>query len=121
MKKKETWYHSGVAMKVHIEERRAWVRTHPHTVVRDMDPDYPLFRHDPTGTLMRTFRLWLLENGGRRGRPAAYLGSVELCGGRFSRDGLSRVFRRVSSLQAKDARRRSRRELGKLLRERRSS
>jgi len=48
VKKKETWYHSGVAMKVHIEERRAWVRTHPHTVVRDMDPDYPLFRHDPT-------------------------------------------------------------------------
>ena len=44
-------------MKFHVEERLAWIRTNPHTVVRDLDPDFPRFREDTTGSLMRILRI----------------------------------------------------------------
>jgi hypothetical protein len=81
-------------MNFHVEERLAWIRTNPHTVVQDRDPDFPRFREDPTGSLMRTMRVWLTD----RTRPSAYLGSVEVCRRRFARPGLYRMLRRASSL-----------------------
>lgn len=80
-------------MNFHVEERLAWIRTNPHTVVRDLDPDFPLFREDTTGSLMRTLRIWLMDSA----RPSAYLGSVEVCNDRLSMPGLYRMLRRASA------------------------
>jgi hypothetical protein len=67
------------AMFFHVEERRAWIRTHTHTVVYDRDPDYPRFAKDPTGTVKRMLRIWLAEPKGDRPYLRAYLGTVTFC------------------------------------------
>jgi len=63
----------------HIEERRAWIRTHTHTVVYDRDPDYARFAKDSTGAVKRMLRIWLAEPKGDRPYLCAYLGTVSFC------------------------------------------
>ena len=63
----------------HVEERRAWIRTHTHTIVYDRDPDYDRFAKDSTGTVKRMLRIWLAEPKGDRPYLIAYLGTVTFC------------------------------------------
>ncbi|MHC4165511.1 MAG: hypothetical protein ACYSWQ_00985 [Planctomycetota bacterium] len=63
----------------HVEERRAWIRTHTHTVVYDRDPDFPRFSGDPSGKLKRMVRIWLAEPGCEQPCLHAYLGTVTFC------------------------------------------
>jgi len=63
----------------HVEERRAWVRTHTHTVVYDRDPDFRRFSKDPSGTVKRMVRIWLAEPGYKQPCLRAYLGTVTFC------------------------------------------
>ena len=66
-------------MYFHVEERRAWIRTHTHTVVYDRDPDYCRFAKDSTGAVKRMLRIWLAEGKGERLYLRAYLGTVTFC------------------------------------------
>jgi len=66
-------------MYFHVEERRAWIRTHTHTVVYDRDPDYCRFAKDSTGAVKRMLRIWLAEGKGDRPYLRAYLGTVTFC------------------------------------------
>jgi hypothetical protein len=63
----------------HVEERRAWIRTHTHTIVYDRDPDYRRFAKDPTGKVKRMLRIWLAEPKGDRPYLLSYLGTVTFC------------------------------------------
>jgi hypothetical protein len=63
----------------HVVERRAWIRTSTHTIVFDLDPDYPRFARDPGGHVKRMLRIWLAEPGGDRPCLRAYLGTVTFC------------------------------------------
>jgi hypothetical protein len=67
------------ALFFHVEERRAWIRTSTHTIVYDLDPDYPRFEKDPGGAVKRMLRIWLAEP--KDGEPylLAYLGTVMFC------------------------------------------
>jgi hypothetical protein len=60
----------------HIEERRMWIRTSTHTVVYDRDPDYQRFAEDPSGTVKRMLRVWLVKLEGNLPHMLAYLGTV---------------------------------------------
>jgi len=66
-------------MYFHVEERRAWIRTHTHTVVYDRDPDYRRFAKDSTGAVKLMLRIWLAEGKGGRPYLRAYLGTVTFC------------------------------------------
>ena len=63
----------------HVEERKAWIRTHTHTVVYDRDPDFPRFSSDPSGCIKRMVRIWLAEPGPEQPSLHAYLGTVTFC------------------------------------------
>lgn len=80
----------------HTEERRAWIRTHTHTVVYDRDPDFPRFSVDPSGTVKRMLRIWLAEPGAGRPLLHAYLGTVTFCFSGPSFRDLCRLFRLTS-------------------------
>jgi hypothetical protein len=63
----------------HIEQRRAWLRSHTHTVVLDRDPDFARFVRDSTGMVQHMLRVWLAEQRGPRRHLHAYLGTVTCC------------------------------------------
>jgi hypothetical protein len=66
-------------MLFHIEERRAWLRSHTHLTVFDRDPEFRRFAKDPTGKMKLMLRVWLAEE--RLGKPHLhdYLGTVTFC------------------------------------------
>jgi len=80
----------------HVEQRRAWIRAHTHTVVYDRDPDFPRFSGDPSGTVKRMVRIWLAESGPEQPRLQAYLGTVTFCFAGPSFRELCRLFRLAS-------------------------
>lgn len=102
----------------HVEERRAWIRTHTHTVVYDRDPDFPRFSSDPSGTVKRMVRIWLAEPGCRQPRLQAYLGTVTFCFAGPSFRDLCRLFHLASraAKAAGQSTRALRRDLSALLR-----
>jgi hypothetical protein len=63
----------------HVEERKAWIRTHTHTVVYDRDPDFPRFSNDPSGKIKRMIRIWLAKPGAEQPSLHTYLGTVTFC------------------------------------------
>lgn len=103
----------------HVEERKAWIRTHTHTVVYDRDPDFPRFASDPSGRIKRMVRIWLAEPGPGQPCLLAYLGTITFCFiGPSFRD-LCRLFH-LASRAAKAAGRSAReprRELAALIRQ----
>ncbi|MBL7188207.1 MAG: hypothetical protein ISS70_17935 [Phycisphaerae bacterium] len=103
----------------YVEERRAWIRTHTHTVVYDRDPDFQRFSKDPSGTIKRMVRIWLAEPGCRQPSLQAYLGTVTFCFAGPSFRDLCRLFH-LASRAAKAAGQSTkalRRDLSALLRQ----
>ncbi|UCD50517.1 MAG: hypothetical protein JSW27_23700 [Phycisphaerales bacterium] len=62
-----------------IEERRAWLRSHTHTIVLDCDPDFARFAREPSGRLRRMLRIWLAERRDDRTHLCAFLGTLTCC------------------------------------------
>jgi hypothetical protein len=79
-----------------IEERRAWVRTHTHTIVYDRDSEFDEHAQNPTGSVQRMLRIWLSDTARGRVVPRAYLGWVSLCEGRAFPGHLRRLYRRLT-------------------------
>ena len=108
-----------MAMFLHIEERRAWLRSQTHTVVLDRDPEFRRFARDPSGTIHRTLRIWIAEMVEAGPQLRGYLGSVT-CGriGPSTRD-LCRLFRLTSrtAVAMGESATVLRRQLAKLLRQ----
>lgn len=78
-------------------ERQVWMRLRSHTAVFDRDPDFPKYRRDPSGMIVRILHLWLAEQG--IGLPVLrhYVGSVRMADQRWmSRTELRRLFRRAT-------------------------
>ena len=84
-------------MYFHIEERKAWVRNHTHTVVSDRDPDYERFAQDPSGNIRRIIRVWVAEPISNRPFKRAYLGAAIFFACRFSLSELHLMFHRASA------------------------
>ena len=105
-------------MYFHIEERRAWLRSHTHTIVLDRDPAFARFARKPDGCLRRMLRVWLAENRGDHRHLRAYLGTITCCTTGPSFRELRRLLRLTSAAAANaDAGARGlRRELIALLR-----
>lgn len=80
----------------HIEERRAWLRTHTHTIVLDRDPEFARFSRETNGRLQRMLRIWLAEPHDVRPRLKAYLGTVSCFAGGPPFQELRRLFRLAS-------------------------
>ena len=102
----------------HIEERRAWLRSHTHTIVFDRDPDFARFVRDTSGDIRRMLRIWLAESREEKPYLRAYLGTICFCATGPSRQEISRVFRRTSAFApaAKEPARALRRRLAGALR-----
>lgn len=83
-------------MYFHIEERRAWIRTHTHTVVFDRDTEFARFVQDPGGYVQRIVRVWVAEPAPAHPYKRAYLGALMLRANQASLSELSRMFRKVS-------------------------
>ena len=82
-------------MVFHIEERRAWVRSHTHTIVFDRDPEFSRFAQDPSGKIKLMLRVWLADD--RSGTLRDYLGTVTFCATGPSMRDLRRLFRFTSA------------------------
>ena len=106
-------------MYFHIEERRAWLRSHTHTIVLDRDPEYARFAREPSGRLRRMLRIWLAECRGNRTHLCVFLGTLTCCVTGPSFRELRRLLRLTTAAAPDgDTARRLRRRLIALLRQR---
>jgi hypothetical protein len=82
-----------------FEERRAFVRTISHTVVRDTDPDFAELSASGTGLTPSLVRVWLADvaEGALEAVPRAYLGSVTFCPSTPLRAQLATMLRRLNA------------------------
>ncbi len=80
----------------HVEERRAWVRTHKRIIVYDRDPGYARFASDPSGTIKLMLRIWLAEPAVGQPHLLAYLGTAMFCFTGPSAREIRRLFRFAS-------------------------
>jgi len=82
-------------------ERRFWMRLRSHAVVFDRDPEWPRFRDDPSGQVVRILQLWMTESRAASGATPDtarhFLGNVRYCQGWMSRAEVSRLYRRVTA------------------------
>jgi hypothetical protein len=107
----------------YIEERRMWLRTGTHTVLRDMDPQFARFVEGPNGQIQRMLRIWLAEPQQVKPCLQAYLGTVNCWAGASAYREFRRLFRFASRAAAgtgrpaRDLRRLLKQTLRKYMRE----
>lgn len=85
-------------MNIHIEERRAWLRSKTHTIVFDRDADFDEVSTQGDGQPLRLLRVWLTDARGDPPRVRGYLGTLRLFDGVPSDDDLDGLRRRAVEL-----------------------
>ena len=80
------------------DERRVWMRLRDHIVIFDDEPDFARFLKDPSGSVLRVLRIWVVHSGADSSSVRRYVGSVRRCscGGWVSNHELIRLFRRAT-------------------------
>ncbi len=85
-------------MRIHIEERRAWMRTTSHTIVFDRDEDFDEISSQGEGQPLRILRVWLTDAQGDPPKMRGYLGTLRLFDGEPSEEDLDGLHQRAAEL-----------------------
>jgi hypothetical protein len=84
----------------YVEERRMWLRTGTHTVLRNVDPQFARFAEGQHGQMQRMLRIWLAEPPQTKPCLRAYLGTVNCWAGVSAYRDFRRLFRFASRAAA---------------------
>jgi hypothetical protein len=86
-----------------IDERRAWIRTCTHTLVRDRDADFGRHRLDRRGVVRRMLRVWQAGSAPDAPWPRRYLGRVNICTSGLMRSQVTAVLRQAAKIARQNA------------------